>query len=76
MTELLFPGGVARIDEGRVWRLLADARAGGWLYSIVGHPDGVTCVLTRDGESHTAHSRLGPADAVANALQCLPQTDT
>jgi hypothetical protein len=71
MTELEFPGGLARLDNDAVW---------GKLRAWIAAAKGRQCVLMGDDERWTAtlceysrewecSSRLGAADAVANALQ-------
>jgi len=78
MPDLQFPGGIVRIDPEQVWSALQ-----AWLLvdtsrrcSVYHDSQGYCCRLTWDANGAdggtSARSRLGIADAVANALQGWP----
>lgn len=77
MSELMFPGGIVRIDEGEVWRKLgawlADGERTVRMWSSQSSSEGpfLFCKLDcrTSGNSFNGSSRLGAADAVAQALQ-------
>ncbi len=83
-----FPGGIARIDETRVWSLLSawihrnEARGASCLFTRAPQSDQDVCVLELHAApdlEHTkweARSRLSIADAVANALQAAESEGT
>lgn len=77
MTDLVFPGGVVRIDESQVWKSMME-----WLkrtptrhVSKMSDVAGECYVELReslpssDYECWTGYSRLGLGDALAQALQ-------
>ncbi len=69
MTELTFPGGSVRIDEGQVWDALTT-----WLLETGGHvvpyrEAGIYHCLLHSSQVFQGKSRLSMSDAVAQALQ-------
>ena len=77
MTEIMFPGGILRVDEGHVWRELSS-----WIESTNGYGSvsiwkngderfHALLLAEAGGDEHRGSSRLGAADAVAQALQCV-----
>jgi hypothetical protein len=70
MTELMFPAGVVRVDEGHVWRELAkwSAKTGGDVV-LRNRGNMYIAVLISGSDDWTASSTLSLDDAVANALQ-------
>jgi hypothetical protein len=72
MTELMFPAGIVRVDEGHVWSELGkyvrdnDGEVAFWRAG-----NGFTARLwsSKLEREYMGHSELGMADAVAQALQ-------
>lgn len=72
MTELLFPGGICRVDPSAVWNSLAS-----WLDASSDREacaryvlDGIWLSELRERDTRfVATSKLSLGDAVANALQ-------
>ena len=84
MSTLQFPGGIAVIDEKKVWQYLSawicrnEQRGASCTFARAPQSDQFVCFLALDLE--TAHwearSRLSIADAVANALQAAEAAGT
>jgi hypothetical protein len=75
MTELMFPAGIVRIDEGHVWAELSRWTSGGDRRVRMASFQGVWSAVLEESRgpvitaSWDGSSRLSLADAVAQALQ-------
>lgn len=80
MAQLHFPGGPVTIDQSQIWRELSTWLGSGWDRQLTVRvaSDSLIWATLHDGvhvRSHVGHSRLGLADAVAQALQMSLSTE-